>query len=93
MIPVPYLEQEKPYVCGIAGCESRFSTYKLLTFHAKQHPDCSLGSRLGVGSRVESVLNNQLIIPEGRVHCPVVGCEVDGTNKPVKDSTVPDINR
>ncbi|CBK21519.2 uncharacterized protein [Blastocystis hominis] len=75
VIPVPYLEQEKPYVCGIAGCESRFSTYKLLTFHAKQHPDCSL----------ESVLNNQLIIPEGRVHCPVVGCEVDGTNKPVKE--------
>lgn len=21
-------------------------------------------------------MNNQLIIPEGRVHCPVVGCEV-----------------
>ena len=61
-----YLEQEKPYVCGVPNCGGRFSTYKLLSFHAKNHPDYSL----------EQVLNNQLIIPEGRVHCPVVGCEV-----------------
>lgn len=50
VIPVPYLEQEKPYLCGIAGCGSRFSTYKLLTFHAKQHADCSLGRRRGAAA-------------------------------------------
>lgn len=66
MIPVLYLEQEKPYLCGIPDCGCRFSTYKLLSFHAKVHS----------GHSLEEVLNNQLIIPEGRVHCPVVGCEV-----------------
>ncbi|KAK8818404.1 endothelial zinc finger protein induced by tumor necrosis factor alpha [Blastocystis sp. ATCC 50177/Nand II] len=65
VIPVPYLEQEKPYVCGIASCGCRFSTYKLLVFHAKIHKDCSMSE----------ILNNQLAIMEGRVHCPVLGCE------------------
>lgn len=66
VIPVPYLEQEKPYMCGIASCGCRFSTYKLLVFHAKIHKDCSMSE----------ILNNQLAIMEGRVHCPVLGCEV-----------------
>ena len=42
---------------------SQLTNYSL---HAKVHSDHSL----------EEVLNNQLILPEGRVHCPVVGCEV-----------------
>ena len=52
-------------MCGIASCGCRFSTYKLLVFHAKIHKDSSLNE----------VLNNQLAIMDGRVHCPVLGCE------------------
>ena len=61
-----YLEQEKPYLCGIPECNCRFSTYKLLSFHAKVHSDRPF----------QEVINNQLSIPDGRVHCPVMECEV-----------------
>ena len=46
-----------------------------------------------VCERVESVLHNQLVIPEGRVHCPVVGCEVRGRKRGVRSSMVPVTSR
>ena len=43
-IPNYYLEEEKPYVCGNPDCSKRFSTFKQLQFHCKDHPSSSAGS-------------------------------------------------
>lgn len=43
VIPAYYLEEEKPYICGISECSQRFSTLKLLQFHSKSHPAVPLG--------------------------------------------------
>lgn len=77
MIPVYYLEEEKPFVCGVTECSQRFSTYKLLQFHAKSHPDISLGMLCEWLIMKDRVLQNQQSLPSGPVYCPVLGCEVE----------------
>lgn len=76
VIPVHYLANREPYVCGVAECRQLFHTYNELVLHAASHPNTALCSIYVVVSRIAITLNNQLMIPDGRYHCPVHDCEV-----------------
>ena len=42
VIPVRYLANKEPYVCGVAECKQLFHTYNELIMHAVSHPNTAL---------------------------------------------------
>ena len=42
VIPVQYLANKEPYVCGVAECRRLFHTYNELVLHAASHPNTAL---------------------------------------------------